>query len=291
VSLLWTAIGLAAALTTAGACGALRERLPRLALALAVGSTGWPMLVPAGALFGRGLVAVFSLMALFKWIQWGPGPSGHSTAFRIWHFTAVFDGRRVRWGSPGFDGATGLRALAHGAVFAACCGALRDARPGPGLAHLSLEAAAWGVVAPVALVGGITEAVRWAHRLAGARIPRIQLDPWKSASIREFWGRRWNRTVSSWLREVVFFPCARSGRPSLGRWLAFAISGAIHAYIVAFPLGLKDAATMTAFFLVQAPLCELDIQLPAGRRPFAWLALVGTSPLFVHPFLRILIPP
>lgn len=57
-------------------------------------------------------------------------------------------------------------------------------------------------------------------------IPSWHEQPWRSHTLAEFWGWRWNRLFSDWFRQVCFRPLR--SMPTLGLVVAFAVSGVIH---------------------------------------------------------------
>jgi Membrane bound O-acyl transferase family len=143
-------------------------------------------------------------------------------------------------------------------------------------------------------VEGALATFEFVYRACGLRPPIFHQHPILSRSIAEFWGRRWNRIVGSWLSATFYRPLAARGRPGLGLGAAFVGSALLHLYFTWAAIGLPAGGRMAAFFLVQLPLLVLERRLhqsswpEAARRlwTLAWLAL--TSPLFVEPMLDIL---
>ena len=133
-------------------------------------------------------------------------------------------------------------------------------------------------------------------RLVGLSFPAIHRDPILSRSVREFWGRRWNRVVSGWLDARFHRPMARLGHPFVGMAFAFAFSAALHAYATHPALGSRWAVIVGAYFLLQGALAFVEGPLRVARwRPaagHAWVILVmgGLSPLFCEPFLQVVAP-
>jgi hypothetical protein len=129
-------------------------------------------------------------------------------------------------------------------------------------------------------------------RAIGLEPPEIHRTPILSATIREFWGVRWNRPVGAWLRFHGFEPLAQRGLPNLGVLAAFAMSAALHAYFTWVAVGGMLALVMLAFFLLQGLLVVVERAVGVARWPSrsgrAWTisAMVATSPLFVEPMLR-----
>lgn len=259
-------------------------------LTLAVITPALPWLLPADALFLRGLYAVFSLLPLFKWIQCTVDGDVGSAGHRTWQWIAIFDVRETTRVRPHFD----AKLLLHLGVYAATAagGTAVLVAAGP------LSPSSWplhlvgGVAAVIGLVQSVIDLVRLVHAAFGVHVPPIQREPLLSTSVRDFWGRRWNRTVSDWLRRYVFAPLARRGHPVLGIVAAFAASAAFHFYIVIVPLGIAEGLVMAAFFLAQVPLIFIERRALTGagrleRRLFAIFGLAATSPLFTIPFVEI----
>lgn len=115
-------------------------------------------------------------------------------------------------------------------------------------------------------------------------------DPWMSRSLSEFWGTRWNRVVSHWLRVHVFLPIHIRFGPIAGVFGTFAVSALLHFYPVYISTDLRNASMMGSYFLLQAIFVLVEKRLPRGawNRPFAYLAVLGPIPLFVFPILRAL---
>eukprot|EP00051_Salpingoeca_urceolata_P025432 m.457648 g.457648 ORF g.457648 m.457648 type:complete len:494 (+) comp20334_c0_seq1:6840-8321(+) len=121
-------------------------------------------------------------------------------------------------------------------------------------------------------------------------IPSCMDAPWRSRTLSEFWGSRWNQAVGGQLRDVCFLPIARRGHPALGTLSAFAGSALLHAtpfVVTGAPWTL--AASMSLFFLLHGMLVLIE------RRSSQWLfgktwtlgALFASGPLFVFPMLGV----
>jgi hypothetical protein len=144
------------------------------------------------------------------------------------------------------------------------------------------------------LADAVEGGVRTLYRAAGVVVPRQHVLPIVSRSVQEFWGKRWNRAVGMWLRAHCFVPFARRGWARLGFVAAFCASAVFHAYFTLVAVGWAMAVTMLIFFLIQGVfvLCELRMGVARWRLALAhaWtiIAVLGCSPLFIEPFLRIL---
>ncbi len=159
--------------------------------------------------------------------------------------------------------------------------------------HIALRWAL-GLVGFFSSVEAATRITEIAYRAAGISIPQIQMQPILSRSVSEFWGRRWNRPISSWLRTFCYLPFARRGRPRVGLASAFLASAAIHCYFIWTACGLRAGIIMASFFLLQIPLVLMERSFTIRRWPSsfarAWTicVLVLVSPLFIEPILRLL---
>ncbi len=213
---------------------------------------------------------------------------------RVWMLLTIFDARESQRDAPALDGReVGWLAL-HIGIFVA------------GLAI------AWALAPQVS--GNATWAVRWlgalavsygmseslqssivvGYRLGGICFPRVNDFPVVSLTLSEFWGRRWNRTVSKWLYSFAFLPVTRRLGVLWGTGAAFAASTALHFWTAAVPLDWIAGIWMGSFFVIQGLLVALERPLrvsawpPPLRRTWTLAWLVVTSPLFCEPMLQIL---
>jgi hypothetical protein len=119
-------------------------------------------------------------------------------------------------------------------------------------------------------------------------IPSSHEQPWRSHTLAEFWGQRWNRLFSDWFRQVCFRPLR--GRPGLGLVIAFAASGVIHELLVNVPLwivfGTSLFGSMCLYFLIQAGGVFVERnwlrQNPIANRLFLWAVVIGPVPLVLN---------
>jgi len=142
--------------------------------------------------------------------------------------------------------------------------------------------------------GGVSKRLRSFFFLAsGAAMRPIHDTPIAARSLRDFWGKRWNRAVSAWLYRFVFLPLARQQRPDLALLCACLVSGALHAWVAWVALGAFAAFEVAAFFGLQAVLILAEDRLHVHAWPAplarAWTLtiLLATSPLIICPYLRI----
>jgi hypothetical protein len=138
--------------------------------------------------------------------------------------------------------------------------------------------------------------------LAGLSVAGLLDHPIRSASLSEFWSRRWNRLVQGNLARGFFRPYARRGRWALGTLAAFGASGMMHVIAVLdarrLALTVKPAAIVMAFFLVHATLVLAERRWRLDRQPrteagLLWVRVrtlglfVALSPLLLDPFATV----
>jgi hypothetical protein len=126
----------------------------------------------------------------------------------------------------------------------------------------------------------------------GINVPPFFQSPYRSITISEFWGKRWNRAAGEFLRRCCFAPLARCGAV-FAMFATFAISAVGHALIAFFALGRwKTAVVFGAFFLVQSLLIAAERRLavrrwrPEAGRAWTLTALAITSPMIIEPTLQ-----
>lgn len=252
----------------------------------------FPYYVPAAPLL-RAVLACMGLLALVKVLQIAMKPARWASQPRIWHALVPFDIDRTARVPPALDWRLLIALIAY---------ALLAFAAGLELTHPLLLATGFGfwfrILMGCTLVycgmEVITGAFRFLHRLAGVDVLPIQRLPILSLSLAEFWSKRWNRSVSGWLNELVFLPLVRRRRPVLALIAAFAASAALHAWMFFVAAGGQAALMAATFFLLQAALVLMESRLHIARWPSAlrrvWTLglLFGCSPLFVLPVLRAL---
>lgn len=86
------------------------------------------------------------------------------------------------------------------------------------------------------------------------KLPTVHNNPFNAKNLSDFWGKRWNIWVSSWLGELAFKPLKRS--PRLAVVATFLVSGLWHEVIINVPhyilTGEKIFGFVTLYFLIQA---------------------------------------
>jgi hypothetical protein len=91
----------------------------------------------------------------------------------------------------------------------------------------------------------------WAlvYRWLGFPVDKPFDNPAAATSLRDFWGRRWNRIMSGMLRDLLFIPLARHVGVVLAAAAVFAYSGVVHEFVSV--LARSGYGGPTLYFLIQ----------------------------------------
>ncbi|KAK4275383.1 hypothetical protein QN277_018475 [Acacia crassicarpa] len=113
-------------------------------------------------------------------------------------------------------------------------------------------------------------------RVFGFQIEPQFNEPYLSTSLQDFWGRRWNRVVSSILRPTVYDPIRRMSTRVLGRYyssmparlVTFAVSGLMHELIYYYLARVPPTWEVTWFFVLHgmSTAVEVEVKKAAARR-------------------------
>jgi len=147
---------------------------------------------------------------------------------------------------------------------------------------------------------GVFDLISAAWRSAGIRAEPIMRQPWRSHSLGEFWGRRWNLGFRKLSHTLVFRPLQQRFGVVAGTLGAFLASGLIHDLVISVP-ARAGYGLPTAYFLIQgcgviAERSERGKKLGLGHGTGGWLwtVFVTAAPLFIlfHPWfaLRVILP-
>jgi hypothetical protein len=109
-----------------------------------------------------------------------------------------------------------------------------------------------------------------AGRLLGLELERQFDRPYLAASLREFWGRRWNLMVSAILRASVYDPVrARAGKEAAAA-ASFLVSGLMHEAMACYLLLRPPTGEMVAFFLLHCAFCLVEDVLARRWKASGW---------------------
>jgi hypothetical protein len=120
---------------------------------------------------------------------------------------------------------------------------------------------------------------------SGRVLPPIFNHPWRSRSVADFWGNRWNLWFSDWFRYAIF--SRLRPRPVFALFLVFAVSGLMHEWVINVPLyyltGRFLFGTMIIYFLLQAVGILFERHFlkghPRSKAAFVWLIVLAPLPL------------
>lgn len=266
----------------------------RLAVLSAIGAAGMPWLAPADGPLFRGGLAVWTTWSLGRVIDLVGELHDRSCATRLWHVFGLVDTRQTTWAPPAVDTKALGKTIAYAVL--ATVGLVIAIDIAPNLNGVWYWCARWlgGALFFYSLADAVDGGVRTLYRAAGIVVPRQQVLPIASRSVQEFWGKRWNRAVGAWLRMHCFLPFARRRQIRAGLVAAFCASAVFHAYFTWVAVGGVMALTMLVFFLIQVGCVLFELWARVARwHPLfahAWtvVAVLGCSPLFIEPLLRIL---
>lgn len=270
-----------------------QPRGARLAFWLAVALLVFPAFADTSPLT-RSVLGLGAFLCVVRSGDFALEPAPQRFALRLIHLVALIDTRLITRGTRYIAGSWVATALLAAVLLAAAYAAVQGADGYQGLARYALRWVA-GIVFTVAAFELLTATFRIVSGALGLRAPALSDSPHRSRSIAEFWSARWNLVVGKVLRDRVFTPLARRGT-RLAIWATFAVSAAMHAYIMGIAAGTVAAISSAAFFIVQPLLlaAERSLQVrrwaPVARRAWTLGTLALLSPLFLEPVLQVIVP-
>ncbi|PSR85275.1 Long-chain-alcohol O-fatty-acyltransferase [Actinidia chinensis var. chinensis] len=126
--------------------------------------------------------------------------------------------------------------------------------------------------------------------LVGLELEPPSDEPYLSTSLQDFWGKRWNLTVTNTLRHTVFEPVraatvavvGHTWAPLLGVLASFVVSGLMHELLFFYVTRVSPSWEMTGFFVVHGVcvVAEMGVKRAVSgklRLPWAvsWPLTVG----------------
>jgi len=137
-------------------------------------------------------------------------------------------------------------------------------------------------------------------RTVGVNALPLMCNPLRSASLADFWGKRWNTAFHELAMRFTFRPLRLCVGPAVATLLVFLLSGAIHELVISLP-ARGGYGLPTSYFVVQGLglLSERSAYgqrfgLGRGRRGWLFTMLVTAGPvywLFPPPFVhRVILP-
>jgi alginate O-acetyltransferase complex protein AlgI len=132
----------------------------------------------------------------------------------------------------------------------------------------------------------------WAliFRAMGFAVEKLWDCPVAATSLGDFWGRRWNRIVPGFLREVIFLPVARRAGAKVALLAVFLYSGLYHEF-VSF-MARSGYGGPALYFLLQCLGVAIENTRQARRllRGRLWLARAWTLAIVFLPVGLVLHP-
>jgi hypothetical protein len=151
---------------------------------------------------------------------------------------------------------------------------------------------AWTGLVGVALVRLLAGFDLWVliYRLIGFPVDKAWVNPLAATSLRDFWGRRWNRIMSGMMRDLLFVPLSRYVGVIAASAAVFVYSGVLHEFVSVLAGGGYGGPTL--YFLIQGAGFLFE-GTRFGRRFLVGSALVGRcwTALVVLGPVALVVPP
>ncbi|KAL2472919.1 putative long-chain-alcohol O-fatty-acyltransferase 5 [Forsythia ovata] len=105
--------------------------------------------------------------------------------------------------------------------------------------------------------------------LLGLELEPPSDEPYLSTSLQDFWGRRWNLTITNTLRDTVYNPVRSAAVAVLGnKWSSlpavvatFLVSGLMHELLFYYVTRVRPSWEMTLFFVLHGICVVVEIRL------------------------------
>lgn len=108
-------------------------------------------------------------------------------------------------------------------------------------------------------------------------------EPFKSKSLTEFWGKRWNLAFSEMTKSCIFIPLSKKMPGQVAYIVAFLFSGVLHEIAISLTV-LKGYGLPMLFFVLSAVGIQLERSFNGKQPGIAWvlLFLIAPFPLLFH---------
>ncbi|MCD9017109.1 membrane bound O-acyl transferase family-domain-containing protein [Parachryseolinea silvisoli] len=147
---------------------------------------------------------------------------------------------------------------------------------------------------------GILNLSTAAWRAQGVDVQELFRSPYKSASLREFWGKRWNMAFSEMTAQIAYRPLKQTISAEQAMLLSFLLSGLLHEIAISLPVNAGYGLPMLYFALhAAAMLAEAKstglqrfLKHPVFSRVWVMGLLIVPLPLLFHQafILHVLTP-
>lgn len=137
---------------------------------------------------------------------------------------------------------------------------------------------------------GILNIETWLWNCFGAKCNELFVSPMKSASLNEFWGKRWNLAFSEMTVLTVFRPLKKYVSIESAEFLSFLASGLLHEMAISVPVK-KGYGLPLLYFLIHGILMQLEkksslvkkiLSHRIGRHIWVISSLVLPMPILFH---------
>jgi alginate O-acetyltransferase complex protein AlgI len=126
-------------------------------------------------------------------------------------------------------------------------------------------------------------------KLAGIPDYPMFKKPFKSTSLSEFWGRRWNLAFSEMTAISTFKPLAKQLGAGWASFISFMVSGLLHEVAISLSV-MKCFGLPMLYFIIHGLLMTIEKKLFRNQKPGRWwvvMSLLIPLPLLFHEyFLR-----
>ncbi|MDB6139864.1 MAG: hypothetical protein JWO94_2936 [Verrucomicrobiaceae bacterium] len=124
------------------------------------------------------------------------------------------------------------------------------------------------------------------RRSRGRDVMPLMQAPLLTASVTEFWGKRWNHAFRDVAHAMLFKPVTRKYGALAGMWAVFLVSGLVHELVISVPAGAGYGGP-TCYFALQAAVMSVERGCPVKQR-WIWrlralAVLLLPLPLLFHP--------
>ena len=134
----------------------------------------------------------------------------------------------------------------------------------------------------------------------GVKAEPIMSAPLRSASLGEFWGKRWNLGFRQLAHQLIFRPLHRTIGAGAAGFLVFVVSGLLHDLVISVP-ARGGYGLPTTYFLLQGTGMTIEhsrfgkrLGLGQGMRGWTFMMAFLVAPIFLlfHPWfvMRVILP-
>jgi hypothetical protein len=121
----------------------------------------------------------------------------------------------------------------------------------------------------------------------GRNVKPLMNAPWKSKSLSEFWGKRWNMAFRDAAHLLIFNPLKKKTGPKTALLTVFLFSGLVHEAVISVPAAAGYGGPMLYFLLQFTGITIQKKWHSFSNTLTTWLILLLPIPLLFHqPFLH-----